>query len=48
MINQIQICPLIGEDIATISGAFNAIGWNKPLSLFEGYLKEQEAGERLV
>ena len=48
MKNQIQIRPLIGEDIATISEAFNAIGWNKPLSLFEGYLKEQEAEQRIV
>ncbi|WP_331831658.1 GNAT family N-acetyltransferase [Orientia tsutsugamushi] len=24
------------------------MGWNKPASLFEGYLKEQEAGERIV
>ena len=48
MINQIQIRPLIEEDIATIFEAFNPIGWNKPASLFEGYLKEQEAGERLV
>ena len=40
--------PMIEEDIAIISEAFNAIGWNKPLSLFAGYLKEQEAGERLV
>lgn len=48
MKSQIQIRPLIREDIVVISEAFNKIGWNKPLSLFEGYLKEQEAGERLV
>jgi len=48
MKNQIQICALIEKDIAVISDAFNQIGWNKPASLFEGYLKEQEAGERLV
>ena len=48
MKNQIQIRPLIEKDIAAISGAFNQISWNKPASLFEGYLKEQEAGERLV
>ena len=42
------IRPLIREDIVAISKAFNQIGWNKPASLFEGYLKEQEAGERIV
>ncbi len=40
--------PLIREGSAAISEAFNQIGWNKSPSLFEGYLKEQEAGERLV
>ncbi len=34
--------------IPAMSEAFNQIGWNKPVSLFTGYLKEQEAGERLV
>lgn len=48
MNNQTQIRPLIEEDIVATLKAFNQIGWNKPLSLFEGYLKEQEAGERLV
>jgi GNAT superfamily N-acetyltransferase len=48
MKNQIQIRPLIREDIAAISEAFNAIGWNKPPSLFEKYLMEQELGERIV
>jgi GNAT superfamily N-acetyltransferase len=48
MKNQIQIRPLIREDIAAISEAFNEIGWNKPVSLFEGYLKEQELGARIV
>lgn len=48
MKNQIQIRRLVKEDIAVISDAFNQIGWNKPASIFEAYLKEQEAGERLV
>jgi GNAT superfamily N-acetyltransferase len=48
MKNQIQIRPLIREDIAAISKAFNEIGWNKPESLFAGYLKEQELGARIV
>ncbi len=48
MINQIQIRALIEKDIAVIYDAFNQIGWNKPVSLFEGYLKEQELGARIV
>lgn len=48
MKNQIQIRALLEKDIVAISEAFNKISWNKPASLFEGYLKEQEAGERLV
>jgi len=48
MINQIQIRALIEKDIAVIYDAFNQIGWNKPASLFEGYLKEQELGARIV
>ena len=44
----VLIRSLIRGDIVAIPEAFNAIGWNKPASLFEGYLKEQEAGERLV
>jgi hypothetical protein len=42
-----QIRPLIKEDIVAISEAFKQIGWNKPASVFEGYLKEAEQGERL-
>lgn len=48
MKNMDQIRPLIKEDIVVISEAFNQIGWNKPASVFEGYLKEAEQGERLV
>jgi GNAT superfamily N-acetyltransferase len=48
MKNQTQIRTLIREDIVAISMAFNQVGWNKPASLFEEYLKEQDAGERLV
>lgn len=44
----ISIDKFITDDIPIIVSAFNQIGWNKPASLFEGYLKEQEAGERLV
>jgi GNAT superfamily N-acetyltransferase len=42
-------CELLSHGhIPAISEAFNQIGWNKPTSLFEGYSKEQDAGERLV
>lgn len=43
-----SIVSLAADYIPSISEAFNQIGWNKPSSLFEEYLKEQEAGERLV
>jgi ribosomal protein S18 acetylase RimI-like enzyme len=36
------------SDIPTIVAAFTSIGWNKPASLYEGYLREQEAGMRCV
>jgi GNAT superfamily N-acetyltransferase/Ser/Thr protein kinase RdoA (MazF antagonist) len=39
---------LSSDHIPSISEAFNQIGWNKPPSLFEGYLKEVEQGARLV
>ena len=48
MKNHTQIHTLISQDVAVISEAFNQIGWNKPESLFAGYLKEQEAGKRIV
>lgn len=48
MKNQTQIHPLIREGSVAISEAFNQISWNKPPSLFEEYLKEQEACDRLV
>ena len=34
--------------ITIITQAFDSIGWDKPASLFEGYLKEVEANERLI
>jgi GNAT superfamily N-acetyltransferase len=36
------------EDIKAIVSSFHQIGWNKPASLFKEYLKEQEAGERIL
>jgi len=39
---------LLSDHIPSISEAFNQIGWDKPASIFEGYLKEVEQGQRLV
>jgi GNAT superfamily N-acetyltransferase len=39
---------LSSDHIASMTEAFKKIGWNKPVSLFEGYLKEVEQGARLV
>ena len=36
------------QDIQLISSSFTTIGWNKPASLLEGYLAEQDRGERVV
>ncbi|RUP38066.1 MAG: GNAT family N-acetyltransferase [Acinetobacter sp.] len=47
-ISDVFIRSLTEEDIKAIVSSFHQIGWNKPASLFEGYLKEQEAGERIV
>jgi GNAT superfamily N-acetyltransferase len=44
----VQIRQLYINDIVTIVEAFNAIGWDKPRAIFEQYLMEQQAGERLV
>jgi predicted enzyme related to lactoylglutathione lyase len=45
---QIAISPLRREDCGTLAAAFQAIGWAKPISLFQRYLSEQDRGERLV
>ncbi len=39
---------LSADDIPILVEAFNAIGWSKPSSLFEEYLKESEAAKRLI
>ena len=39
---------LTEEDIKAIVSSFHQIGWDKSPSLFEGYLKEQELGARIV
>ncbi len=36
------------KDVEVISAAFMALGWNKPISLYEGYWKEQAKNERTV
>ena len=40
--------PLEVADAEVISAAFDAIGWNKPVSLYEEYLQDQIAGRRDV
>ena len=44
----ISIDRFMADDIPIIVSAFNQIGWNKPATLFERYLKEQDARERIV
>lgn len=39
---------LVQSDIPSMVTAFSDIGWNKPASLFEKYLKEQTAGTKWV
>jgi GNAT superfamily N-acetyltransferase len=36
------------QDIPEIAGAFGVLGWQKPASMYEHYLAEQEAGQRTV
>ena len=42
------VCPLEGKDIPQIAKAFEQLGWNKPASQYEQYLKEQTQGIRDV
>ena len=39
---------LTQNDIPLIVSAFSEIGWDKPISLYQKYLEEQEKGERCV
>jgi ribosomal protein S18 acetylase RimI-like enzyme len=39
---------MIRSDIQPIAAAFVELGWDKPAPQYEGYLKEQMAGERVV
>jgi len=45
---QLMIRSLCKEDPDRISTAFDRIGWNKPVALYEAYLREQETGDRHV
>lgn len=44
----VLVRPLSQADIRIMTEAFSLIGWNKPVSLFDSYLKEAEASERLI
>jgi GNAT superfamily N-acetyltransferase len=44
----LAIRPLESRDVALISAAFSALGWNKPRSLIASYLSEQRSGARTV
>jgi len=44
----VEIRPLRYDDITPIAKAFADLGWDKPGSQYEGYLSEQNAGQRLV
>jgi len=44
----IEIRFLQAQDVEPIATAFEAIGWNQPVSQFQGYLAEQEEGRRMV
>lgn len=48
MIQEVELRPLGPEDAGGFEEAFDAIGWEKPASLFEGYLREQTHGARTV
>ena len=43
-----KIRALEDYDIPLMANAFSQIGWNKPASLFQKYLNEQQASERFV
>lgn|SRR3990167_8759738 len=48
MEDRVKIDKIQVSDINEIVSAFKIIGWNKPSSIYDGYLKEQEAGLRSV
>lgn len=48
MNDDIQIDFLSAKDIPIITDAFNSVGWNKSIALFEQYLQEAESGNRVI
>lgn len=44
----LQLSPFEKNDIDEMVAAFNSIGWNKPKSLYEKYLYEQNTGVRSI
>jgi GNAT superfamily N-acetyltransferase len=44
----VRIRQLAREDLVAISAAFDDLGWNKPVALYERYFLEQSAGDRVV
>lgn len=46
--SDVTIRPLEKKDIPAIAGVFRQLGWRKPASQYERYLREQELGTRLV
>jgi GNAT superfamily N-acetyltransferase len=46
--DSLRFTALSSQDIPCITSNFAKIGWNKPSSIYEGYLLEQEKGQRHV
>ena len=46
MLHDLILLSIQPSDCQPISDAFAQLGWNKPLSLNEQYVKLQETGER--
>jgi len=44
----LTIEPLRVDDIHEIAAAFEQLGWNKPVTQYENYLSEQQAGKREI
>ena len=44
----IRIREMKAEDCAVISCAFSEQGWDKPVSQYQGYLRESKSGSRVV
>ena len=46
--SDIVVRPFVAADAPVIAAAFTALGWHKPLSQYEAYLRQQDAGTRAV